>query len=80
MDVTGGKGEKEIKLLFEEMDGGRLKIQGKGHKKATKQEMKMASMYEDWVDDGGSCSRLSGKTLIVGMKKAMNFMPKEKLG
>ena len=30
MNITGGKGEKEIKLLFEEMDGVWLKMQGKG--------------------------------------------------
>lgn len=76
MDVTGGKGEKEIKLLFEEMDGVWLKMQGKGHKKFPKQEMKVATMYEGWIDDGRSCSRLSGKTLIAGMEKSDEFHAK----
>ncbi|MBB2181450.1 UPF0236 family protein [Lachnospiraceae bacterium MD1] len=57
MDATGGKGTKELKLLFEEMDGVWLKMQGKGHRKAPKQEMKVATMYEGWEDDGRSCSR-----------------------
>jgi hypothetical protein len=76
MNITGGKGEKEIKLLFEEMDGVWLKMQGKGHKKAPKQEMKVATMYEGWVNDGRSCSRLSGKTLIAGMEKSDEFHAK----
>ena len=76
MDVTGGKGTKEIKLLFEEMDGVWLKMQGKGHKKAPKQEMKVATMYEGWEDDGRSCSRLVGKTLVAGMEKSEEFHAK----
>jgi hypothetical protein len=75
-DTTGGKGTKEIKLLFEEMDGVWLKMQGKGHKKAPKQEMKVATMYEGWEDDGRSCSRLVGKTLIAGMEKSEEFHSK----
>jgi hypothetical protein len=73
MDVTGGQGKKELKLLFEEMDGVWLRMQGKGHKKAPKQEMKVATMYEGWKDDGKSCSQLSGKTLIAGMEKSDEF-------
>lgn len=76
MDLTGGKGAKELKLLFEEMDGVWLKMQGKGHKKAPKQEMKVATMYEGWEDDGRSCSRLLGKTLIAGMEKSEEFHAK----
>lgn len=76
MNTTGGKGTKERKLLFEEMDGVWLKMQGKGHKKVPKQEMKVATMYEGWEDDGGSCSRLLGKTLIAGMEKSEEFHAK----
>jgi len=76
MNVTGGIGQKEIKLLFEEMDGVWLKIQGKVHKKIPKQEMKIATMYEGWIDDGKSCSRLSGKTIIAGMEKSDEFHAK----
>jgi hypothetical protein len=76
MDATGGKGTKELKLLFEEMDGVWLKMQGKGHKKAPKQEMKVATMYEGWEADGRSCSRLVGKTLIAGMEKSDEFHAK----
>ncbi|HHV11392.1 MAG TPA: ISLre2 family transposase [Clostridiales bacterium] len=76
MDATGGKGTKELKLLFEEMDGVWLKMQGKGHKKAPKQEMKVATIYEGWEDDGGSCSRLLGKTLVAGMERSGEFHAK----
>ena len=76
MDATGGSGKKELKLLFEEMDGVWLKMQGKGHKKAPKQEMKVATMYEGWEDDGRSCSRLVGKTIIAGMEKSEEFHAK----
>lgn len=76
MDKTGGKGTKELKLLFEEMDGVWLKMQGKGHKKVPKQEMKVATMYEGWEDDGCGCSRLLGKTLIAGMEKSEEFHAK----
>lgn len=76
MEETGGKGTKELKLLFEEMDGVWLKMQGKGHKKAPKQEMKVATMYEGWEDDGGSCSRLAGKTIMAGMEKSDEFHAK----
>jgi hypothetical protein len=76
MDATGGKGIKELKLLFEEMDGVWLKMQGKGRKKAPKQEMKVATMYEGWENDGQSCSRLAGKTLVAGMEKSDEFHAK----
>ena len=76
MDTTGGTGTKELKLLFEEMDGVWLKMQGKGHKKLHKQEMKVATMYEGWEKDGGSCSKLVGKTLIAGMEKSEEFHAK----
>jgi hypothetical protein len=76
MDTTGGKGTKELKLLFEEMDGVWLRMQGKGHKKAPKQEMKVATMYEGWKDDEKSCSQLCGKTLIAGMEKCDEFHSK----
>jgi hypothetical protein len=76
MEATGGNGTKELKLLFEEMDGVWLKMQGKGHKKAPKQEMKVATMYEGWEDDGRSCSRLVGKTIIAGMEKSEEFHAK----
>jgi hypothetical protein len=76
MDATGGKGTKELKLLFEEMDGVWLKMQGKGHKKVPKQEMKVATMYEGWENDGRSCSKLAGKFLIAGMEKSEEFHAK----
>jgi hypothetical protein len=76
MDETGGNGQKELKLLFEEMDGVWLNMQGKNHKKAPKQEMKVATIYEGWEDDGGSCSKLVGKKLIAGMEKSEEFHAK----
>jgi hypothetical protein len=76
MDETGGTGKKELKLLFEEMDGVWLKMQGRGHKKIPKQEMKVATIYEGWENDGGSCSKLAGKILIAGMEKSEEFHAK----
>ena len=76
MDTTDGKGTKEIKLLFEEMDGVWLKMQDKKHKKAPKQEMKVATTYEGWENDGKGCNRLSGKIVIAGMEKSDDFHAK----
>ena len=48
MDADQTEGEREIQVLFEEMDGVWLNMQDKHHKKMKKQEMKVFTMYEGW--------------------------------
>lgn len=67
--------EKEIDVLFEEMDGVWLKFQGKDHKKMPKQEMKVATIYEGWKSDR-TRSSLVGKKVIAGMEKSEEFHKK----
>ena len=67
--------EKETDVLFEEMDGVWLKLQGKNHKKIPKQEMKVATMYEGW-EDNDHTSRLVGKKVLAGMEKSDVFHEK----
>lgn len=70
------EGRREIKVLFEEMDGVWLKMQGKGHKKLPKQEMKVSVIYEGWKKDGGNRSSLCGKKVLAGMEKSGSFHAK----
>jgi flagellin-specific chaperone FliS len=44
------KGNREVNVLFEEKDGTYLRIQGKKHKK----EIKLAKIYEGWIENSGS--------------------------
>ena len=76
METDQAKGTKEIPVLFEEMDGVWLRMQGKNHKRMKKQEMKVAVLYEGWEKDGKSNSRLIGKTVIAGMEKSEEFHQK----
>lgn len=46
MDADQTEGEREIPVLFEEMDGVWLNMQDEHHKKMKKQEMKVFTMYE----------------------------------
>ena len=48
MDAGQSRGEREVPVLFEEMDGVWLRMQDKRHKKMKKQEMKVFTMYEGW--------------------------------
>jgi len=48
MEQDKAKGTREILVLFEEMDGVWLRIQGKDHTRMKKQEMKVSVMYEGW--------------------------------
>ena len=48
MNADQAKGTKEVPVLFEEMDGVWLNMQGKAHEKAKKHEMKVFTMYEGW--------------------------------
>lgn len=76
MDADELQGKEEIPILFEEMDGVWLKMQGKEHKKAPKQEMKVAITYEGWKKDDKKNSRLSNKMVIAGMEKSTEFHAK----
>ena len=76
MEQDQAKGTKEIPVLFEEMDGVWLRMQGKDHKRMKKQEMKVSVMYEGWEKDGKNNSRLSNKTLLAGMEKSDVFHQK----
>ncbi|MCM1303399.1 MAG: ISLre2 family transposase [Butyrivibrio sp.] len=68
-------GNKEIKVLFEEMDGVWLRLQGKDHRSIARQEMKVATIYEGWEKDERR-SRLYGKRVIAGMEKSNEFHEK----
>lgn len=76
MNADKTKGTENIKVLFEEMDGVWLRMQGKDHKRTPKQEMKVAVMYEGWEKDEKNNSRLSKKTICAGMEKASKFHEK----
>lgn len=73
MNADTLEGKREIRVLFEEMDGVWLRLQGKDHKSIPKQEMKVATIYEGWEKDG---SRLCGKKVIAGMEKSEEFHAK----
>lgn len=73
MNADTLEGDREIGVLFEEMDGVWLRLQGKDHKSIPKQEMKVATIYEGWEKDG---SRLCGKKIIAGMEKSTEFHAK----
>ena len=76
MNADESEGTREIKVLFEEMDGVWLRLQGKDHKSIAKQEMKVATIYEGWEKDDRSGSRLCGKKVIAGMEKSSEFHEK----
>jgi len=76
MEADQAKGTKEIPVLFEEMDGVWLRMQGKDHKRMKKQEMKVSVMYEGWEKDGKNNSRLAEKMVLAGMEKSEMFHQK----
>ncbi len=76
MNADKAEGSREIKVLFEEMDGVWLRMQGKDHKSIPKQEMKVATVYEGWDKEDRSGSRLCGKKVIAGMEKSSEFHEK----
>lgn len=76
MNADESEGTREIKVLFEEMDGVWLRLQGKDHKSIAKQEMKVATIYEGWEKEDKSGSRLCGKKVIAGMEKSNEFHEK----
>ena len=77
MNADQAKGTKEIPVLFEEMDGVWLNMQGKAHEKAKKHEMKVFTMYEGWEEDPtNKRSKLVGKTVMAGMENSKEFHEK----
>lgn len=76
MNADKAEGTREIRVLFEEMDGVWLRLQGKDHKSIPKQEMKVATIYEGWEKDTRTGSHLCGKRVIAGMEKSSEFHEK----
>ena len=78
MNADQSEGTKEIPVLFEEMDGVWLHMQGKDHKKIKKQEMKVFTMYEGWDAEKEKQNRstLVEKTMLAGMEKSSEFHEK----
>lgn len=78
MNADQSEGTKEIPVLFEEMDGVWLHMQGKNHKKVKKQEMKVFTMYEGWDAEKEKQNRstLVEKTMFAGMEKSTDFHEK----
>lgn len=70
------KGENNVAVLFEEMDGVWLKMQGPHHEKMPKQEMKVAVTYEGWTKEGKKTYHLKNKRMIAGMEKSDEFHEK----
>ena len=71
-------GKREVSVLFEEMDGVWLSMQGKGHKRMGKKEMKVFTMYEGWdaEKEKEGRSTLVGKMVFAGMGGSSDFHKK----
>ena len=78
MNADQSEGQKEIPVLFEEMDGVWLNMQDEHHKKIKKQEMKVFTMYEGWDAEKEKQNRstLVEKTMLAGMEKSIEFHEK----
>lgn len=67
--------KKDVKVLFEEMDGVWLPMQGPDHKRIKKHELKVATIYEGW--DARTGKHLINKTLVAGLEPAGKFLKKK---
>ena len=78
MEADQTEGQREIPVLFEEMDGVWLNMQDEHHKKMKKQEMKVFTMYEGWDAEKEKQNRstLVEKTMLAGMEKSGDFHEK----
>lgn len=78
MNADQSEGQREIPVLFEEMDGVWLNMQDEHHKKMKKQEMKVFTMYEGWDAEKEKQNRstLVAKTMLAGMEKSNEFHEK----
>ena len=75
MEAGNTEGEKQIPLLFEEMDGVWLRMQDSQHKKCPGQEMKVFVMYEGWDAEKEKTGRstLVNKKTLAGMEGSEAF-------
>ena len=78
MNADQAEGQREIPVLFEEMDGVWLNMQDEHHKKMKKQEMKVFTLDEGWDEEKEKNNRstLVGKTMLAGMEKSSEFHEK----
>lgn len=78
MNAGQPEGQREVPVLFEEMDGVWLSMQDEHHKKMKKQEMKVFTMYEGWDAEAEKQKRsaLVAKTMLAGMEKSSEFHEK----
>ena len=76
MNADRLKPNNAINVLFEEMDGVWLKMQGKNHKSMPKQEMKVSTIYEGIDTSNPSRTVLKGKKTLAGMEKSTAFLEK----
>lgn len=74
-DTDYAEEKKDVKVLFEEMDGVWLPMQGKAHQKMKKQELKVATIYEGW--DAKTGKHLVNRTLVAGLEPAGKFLKKK---
>ena len=72
MEEETTRGETETPIIFMEADGVYLNIQ-KNRKKAKSQEMKLATVYSGWSEDG---KKLVNKKVLAGMTGANKFNTK----
>lgn len=72
MEEESVQGKTDSSLIFMEADGVYLKIQ-KNKKKAKSQELKLATIYSGWSEDG---KKLVNKKVIAGMEPAEKFNKK----
>ncbi|MGN0152303.1 MAG: ISLre2 family transposase [Wujia sp.] len=66
------RGKKASKVIFMESDGVYLHIQ-KNKKKASSMEMKVATVYDGWEDEG---TKLHNKVVVAGMETGKKFNEK----
>ena len=68
-------GEEVTPILFEEMDGVFISMQGKARLgKKRSREMKVAVAYKGWEKDGKANTKLVGKIMTAGMENANEFL------
>jgi len=75
MDAGVIVGEEVTPILFEEMDGVYISMQGKdrpGKKRC--REMKVSIAYQGWEKDGKANTKLAGKIMTAGMESANEFL------
>jgi len=75
MNAGGIAGEEVTPILFEEMDGVYISMQGKDRPgKKRSREMKVAVAYRGWEKDGKANTKLVGKIMTAGMENANEFL------